>query len=122
MKLIPDSPPPATAEDRSRPGKDLPTFRGARAALLVYAAMLPIAWPLALVAPGRKDWPVWMFAAVLHGLLCGLIAVLAKIVFMVLEQLRSDFCYQGTPFRFIRTLTVWPLIVSIWMIIRKLTS
>ena len=122
MKLILDSPPYAATEDRSRPVKDLPTFGGARAAFLVYGAMVPIAWQLALVAPGLRDWPVWMFAAVLHGILCAVIAHLAEVVLAVLELVRSHVRYEGEPSRFVRTLAVWPVIVSIWMIIRSLTS
>jgi hypothetical protein len=122
MKLVADSPPHVAAENSSQPIKDQPTGRGVRAALLAYAALVPIAWQLALVAPGRKDWPVWMFAAVLHGVLCAVIAHVTEIVFAVLERLRSDVRYEGEPFRFVRALAVWPVIVAIWMIIRKLTS
>src|SRR5215469_819417 len=49
-------------------------------ALLVYAALIPVACIVAVEAPGRKDWQLWSYAAVTHALICAAVAAVCKVV------------------------------------------
>jgi hypothetical protein len=93
--------------------------RGVQIALAVYVAVVPIAYWIGLVAPGRKNWPLWMYAAVTHGVLCALIGFVTKAVVGLLELLRFDVHMEGEVVLFLRTLAVWPSVVVIWMLVRK---
>jgi hypothetical protein len=95
-----------------------------RYALLVFAALMPVAYAVALVAPGRKEFPFWGFVAVLHALLCAVIASLCKVVVSVAEAWfpRSRLNqYAGPLGNFIAALAVWPFLVAVFMVIWKST-
>jgi hypothetical protein len=99
-------------------------FKPLHWALVVYAALVPVAYFVALRAPGRKDWPLWAFIVVLHGLFCALVAAVCKLVVSALEFLPppSRFrTYTGHMENFIAVLAIWPFCIAIIMLVWKLT-
>ena len=91
-------------------------------ALLVYVALVPVAWFVAIEAPGRKDWPLLPYTAVLHALICAAVAACCKVVVSIVEQwvpnsrLRP---YAGHFRNFISALALWPFCIAVIMIVWK---
>jgi hypothetical protein len=92
-------------------------------ALFSYLALLPLAYFVATIAPGRKDWPLWSYTAVMHALLCAVVAAVCKVVVTIVEQwipnsrLRP---YTGHIRNFIAVLAVWPFCIAVFMVIWKI--
>lgn len=92
-------------------------------AAAVYVALVPIAYFLGIIAPGRKDWQLWSFTAVTHALLCALVAATSKVIVLIVEhwmprsRLRP---YTGHIRNFIGVLAVWPFCIAVFMVIWKL--
>jgi hypothetical protein len=94
-------------------------------ALLVYVVLVPLAYLVAIEAPGRKDWPFWAYAAVTHAILCAVVAATGKVVVSVSEQRAPNSRlrpYAGHIRNFIAVLAVWPLCIAIVMVIRPATG
>jgi hypothetical protein len=91
-------------------------------ALLVYIALVPVAYFVAIAAPGRKDWPLWSYAAVPHALICAAVAASCKAVVSIVEQwvpnsrLRP---YTGHIRNFIAVLAIWPFCIAVIMVVYK---
>ena len=91
-------------------------------ALFMYAALVPLAYLLAVKAPGQKDWPLLPYAAVMHALLCAVVAASGKAVASIVElwvpnsRLRPS---TGHIRNFIAVLAVWPLCIAVFMLIWK---
>ncbi len=91
-------------------------------ALFLYVVLIPLAYLLAVSAPGRKDWPLLPYAVGMHALLCAVLAASGKAVASVVEQwvpnsrLRP---YTGCLRNFVAALAVWPLCFAIFMIVWK---
>src|SRR5262249_39579470 len=56
------------------------------AALLVYIALLPVAYLIATFAPGRKDTPFWPYLIGTHAIMCGVAVAGAKALISVIKQ------------------------------------
>jgi hypothetical protein len=92
-------------------------------ALLVFVVLIPIAYAVGLVAPGRKAFPFWGFVAVLHAVLCALVAVIGNAAISVTEAWlpRARVNRHASQIRnFDATLAVWPLLIAIIMLVVKL--
>src|SRR5262245_30304454 len=55
-------------------------------ALFGYVVLVPVAYLVATIAPGRKDWPLWSYTTVMHALLCAVVAAVCKVVVLIVEQ------------------------------------
>jgi hypothetical protein len=91
-----------------------------RYALIVFVALIPVAYAVALVAPGRKSFPFWGYVAVMHALLCAVVASLCKVAVSVAEAWmpRSRLNRYAGPLRnFIAALAVWPFLIAVIMVV-----
>src|SRR5690242_16782455 len=55
-------------------------------AIFIFVALIPVAYLIAIKAPGRKDWPLWAYAAGTHAILCAVVAASGKAVVSIVEQ------------------------------------
>ena len=92
-------------------------------ALLGYVTLVPIAYLVAIIAPGRKDWPLWSYTTVIHALLCAALAAVCEVVVSVVEQWIPNSRlqpYTGRIKNFIAVLAVWPFFFAVFMVVWKL--
>ena len=92
-------------------------------ALSVYVSTVPLAYLVATNAPGRKDWPLWSYTAVMHALLCAVVAASCKVVVTIVEQWIPNsrlIPYTGHIRNFIAVLAVWPFCIAVFMAVWKL--
>ena len=92
-------------------------------ALFAYMALVPLAYLVATNAPGRKDWPLWAYAAVMHALLCAAVAATFKVVVTIVEQWipKSRLApFAGHIRNFIAVLAIWPFCIAVFMVVWKL--
>lgn len=104
--------------DEPSPGRFKPLYW----VLFAYAALVPIAYLMATAAPGRKDWPLWAYVAVMHALLCALVAATCKLLLSILDYWTPKsrwFPTAGQAENFIVVLAVWPFCMAILMAIWK---
>jgi hypothetical protein len=92
-------------------------------ALFAYVILVPLAYLMATIVPGRKDWPLWAYTTVMHALLCAVVAAGCKVMVSIVEQwipksrLRP---HTGHIRNFIGVLAVWPFCVAVFMVVWKL--
>lgn len=92
-------------------------------ALLVFVVLIPIAYAVGLVAPGRKSFPFWGFIAVMHALLCAVVAVICNAAITITEAWmpRSRLNHYASQIRnFDAALAIWPFIIAVIMLVLKL--
>jgi hypothetical protein len=92
-------------------------------ALFVYVLLVPVAYLLATGAPGRKDWRLWSYTAVMHALLCALVAASFKVVVLIVEQWIPNsrlLPFTGHIRNFIAVLAIWPFCFAVFMVVWKL--
>lgn len=91
-------------------------------ALLVYLVFIPVAYAVALVAPGRKSFPFWGYVAVMHALMCALVAVICNTTISITTAWmpRARLNHYASQIRnFDAALALWPFIIAVIMIILK---
>jgi hypothetical protein len=92
-------------------------------ALFAYVTLVPIAYLVATDAPGRKHWPLWSYTAVMHALLCAVVAATLKVVVTIVEEWipKSRLApYSGHIRNFIAVLAIWPFCIAVFMVVWKL--
>ncbi len=92
-------------------------------ALSVYVALVPVAYLVASIAPGRKDWSLCSYTAVTHALICALVAAVCKLVITIVEQWIPNSRlgpYTGHIKNFAAVLAIWPLCAFVVMLFWKL--
>src|SRR5436305_13406279 len=61
-------------------------FKPVYFALAVYVLLVPVAYLFSMEAPGRKDWPLWSYTAVMHALMSALVGIVCKVVVSIVEE------------------------------------
>jgi len=92
-------------------------------ALLIFVALIPIAYAVGLVAPGREAFPFWGFVAVMHALLCAVVAAICNAAISITEAWMPRSClnrHASQIRNFDAALAVWPFIIAIIMLVLKL--
>jgi hypothetical protein len=90
-------------------------------ALRVYLILIPVAYLVASISPGSKNFPFYFFVAVMHALMCAVVAAICKAVAEVVDawlprsRLRP---YTGDIRNFVALLAIWPFCIAIIMIIK----